>query len=88
MFVFESTIMGFLGGICGIFLGIIGSKIFNFILNLIATNFGGSAVNIFYFPLWFLGFILFSATAVGFFTGIIPAKRASSIDPLEALRYK
>lgn len=88
MFVFESTLMGFLGGICGIILGIAGSKSFNFLINLIATNFGGSKTNLFYFPIWFLGFILFSATVVGFFTGIIPARRASSVDPLEALRYK
>jgi len=88
MFVFESTIMGFLGGICGIILGIAGSKFFNFLVNLIAVNFGGSKANLFYFPIWFLGVILLSATLVGFFTGIIPAKRASSVDPLEALRYK
>jgi ABC-type antimicrobial peptide transport system permease subunit len=88
MFVFESTVMGFLGGICGVILGVAGAKLFNFVINLIATNFGGSAVSLFYFPLWFLGFILFSATVVGFFTGIVPAKRASSVDPLDALRYK
>jgi putative ABC transport system permease protein len=88
MFVYESTIMGFLGGIFGILLGIVGAKIFNFFVNIIAQRFGGDTVNLFYFPIWFLGFILLSATVVGFITGIIPAKRASSTDPLDALRYK
>lgn len=88
MFVTESTIMGFLGGVCGIILGFLGANAFNLIVNLIAKNMGGSSISLFSFPIWFLGFIVVSSTIVGFFTGIIPAKRASSTDPLDALRYK
>jgi putative ABC transport system permease protein len=88
MFVFESTIMGFLGGIAGIILGFIGGNIFNLVVNLLAQKLGGEAVSLFYFPGWFLFFILVVATLVGFFTGLIPARKASTTDPLEALRYK
>jgi ABC-type antimicrobial peptide transport system permease subunit len=88
MFVFESTLMGFLGGICGIILGIAGGEIFNLVVNFIAVRLGGASVSLFYFPLWFLGVILFSGAVVGFFTGLIPAKKASATDPLDALRYK
>jgi putative ABC transport system permease protein len=88
MFVFESTMMGFLGGICGIITGFLGAKTFNLLLNLVAKRMGGNSVNLFSFPLWFLAFILVSSTIVGFLTGIIPAKKASSTDPLDALRYK
>lgn len=88
MFVFEATIMGFLGGICGIILGLATAAVFNFIVNLIAGHFGGMPVSLFYFPLWFLGVILFSGALVGFFTGLVPAKKAGSTDPLDALRYK
>jgi putative ABC transport system permease protein len=88
MFVLESTIMGFLGGICGIALGILGAKLFNLLVNLIAQKMGGNPISLFSFPLWFLAFILLSSTIVGFLTGVIPAKRASSTDPLDALRYK
>lgn len=88
MFVTESTVMGFLGGVCGIIMGILGAKTFNLAVNLIAQKMGGSSVSLFSFPLWFLGGILLSSTIVGFLTGIVPAKRASSTDPLDALRYK
>ncbi len=88
MFVMESTIMGLLGGIVGIIIGWLEGEIFNFAVNLVATHFGGEKVNLFYSPLWFvLSIIIFSAV-VGFLTGVIPARRASRIDPLEALRYK
>jgi len=88
MFIMESTIMGFLGGLCGVFLGFLGGQIFNRIINLVASRFGGESVNLFYSPVWFVaGIIIFSAV-VGFITGFVPARRASKIDPLDALRYK
>jgi putative ABC transport system permease protein len=88
MFITEAAIMGFLGGVGGIGIGILGGKIFNLIINFIAQRFGGQAVNLFYSPLWFVGVILIFAAVVGFLTGVIPARRASKIDPLDALRYK
>lgn len=88
MFVFESTIMGFLGGVSGIALGMLGGNVFNLAVNFLAKSLGGSVVNIFYFPGWFLLFILGAATLVGFVTGVIPARKASATDPLDALRYK
>jgi len=88
MFVCESSIMGFFGGLTGVLIGIIGGKVFNLALNLVAQRFGGESIQIFYSPLWFIGLILLLGTIVGFITGLVPARRASSIDPLDALRYK
>ncbi len=88
MFVFESTIMGFLGGLSGLVIGYIGGNIFNLLVNFLAQRLGGAATSLLDFPLWFSLFILAVATLVGFFTGVIPAKKASATDPLEALRYK
>lgn len=88
MFVFESSIMGFFGGLSGVTLGFLGGKLFNFGLNLLAQKLGGEAISLFYSPLWFVILIVALAAIVGFFTGLIPARRASSIDPLDALRYK
>jgi ABC-type antimicrobial peptide transport system permease subunit len=88
MFIMESTIMGFLGGLCGVLIGFLGGQIFNKAINLIASRFNGQPVSLFYSPLWFVaGIIIFSAV-VGFITGFVPARRASKIDPLDALRYK
>jgi putative ABC transport system permease protein len=88
MFIMEATIMGFLGGLGGVVLGLLGGKLFNITINIIATRLGGQAVNLFYSPLWFIGLIILFAAVVGFLTGVVPARRASKIDPLDALQYK
>jgi putative ABC transport system permease protein len=88
MFIIESTLMGFCGGIAGIILGIASGQIVNLIVNIAAKYMGGKALNLFAYPLWFLGFVLVFSIIIGFATGIGPAKRASSLDPLEALRSR
>lgn len=88
LFLSEAVVVGFLGGMTGMAIGIGGGLIINYALNLVAAHFGGAAVALFAFPGTFLGFITFFSAIVGFITGIFPAKRASSISPLEAIRYK
>ena len=88
LFLSEAVVVGFLGGMTGMAMGIAGGLIINYALNLVAAHFGGAAVALFAFPGAFLGFITFFSAIVGFITGIFPAKRASSISPLEAIRYK
>jgi putative ABC transport system permease protein len=88
MFIMESTIMGFLGGLVGIIIGWLEGTLFNFMINLVANHFGGEKVSLFYSPLWFVMSIIIFSAFVGFLTGVVPARRASGIDPLEALRYK
>lgn len=88
LFLMESVIMGFLGGVSGIAIGMICGKIFNMIINLLARNFGGQALNLFYSPLWFVSFVLGFSILTGFLTGLYPARRAAKLNPLDALRYK
>ncbi len=88
MFVAESSVMGFFGGLAGILLGMLEGETFNWLLNFISGRFGGEPIDLFYSPLWFTGTIVVAATIVGFATGLVPARRASSLDPLDALRYK
>lgn len=88
MFFLESGIMGFLGGCAGVFIGWLGGKGFNALVNLVATRFGGQQVNLFYSPTVFVLSVLAFSGIVGFMTGYVPARRASKIDPLDALRYK
>lgn len=88
MFVMESTLMGFLGAVGGVMLGMIEGEILNFFINLVATRFGGESVDLFYSPLWFILTVIGFGAFVGFMTGVFPARKASHIDTLDALRYK
>lgn len=88
MFVVEATLMGFLGSLVGVVLGWLGGKACNSLLNFIATRFGGTSVDLFSTPTWFILVIIAFGSIVGLFTGLFPARQASRIDPLDALRYK
>ena len=88
LFILEATIMGFLGGLSGIVIGFLGGTLFNWFLNIIAVGFGGKAVQIFAYPIWFMATIIIVSTILGFVSGFFPARKAAKLDPLDALRYK
>jgi len=88
MFLAESIIMGFGGGLAGLLAGFIFTKIIGLLVNLLALSLGGQTVNIFYTPLWFIGLVLIFSLIIGLVTGLIPARRAAKLDPLDALRYE
>ncbi|PLX27605.1 hypothetical protein C0581_03335 [Candidatus Parcubacteria bacterium] len=88
LFLVESSIMGLLGGVVGIVIGYVGGEIANILMNALARNFGGQAVDLFVTPMWFVVVILLFSVFIGFFTGVFPARRAGKLNPLEALRYK
>ncbi len=88
MFISEATMMGFLGGLGGVLIGFLEGQVVNLMINLIASRFGGEQVSLFYSPLWFVMTIIAFGAFVGFLTGVFPARKASRIDALDALRYK
>jgi putative ABC transport system permease protein len=88
LFVSESIVVGFLGGVSGIVMGVVLGFVVNIMLNLAASQFGGQSVALFSFPIWFLVFIAIFSGTVGYLTGIFPARRASLLNPLDAIRYE
>lgn len=88
MFLTESLVIGFLGGIVGVFIGIFAGEAFNLGLNILAAFLGGQPVDIFYYPGWFIIFIILFSSFVGLIAGFWPAKKAAKLNPLQALRYK
>ena len=88
LFVSESIVVGFLGGISGIVMGVGLGLMVNLFLNIVAGQFGGQSVALFSFPLGFLTFIALFSAGVGYLTGIFPARRASTLNPLDAIRYE
>ncbi len=88
LFLGESTLIGIIGGLFGIGIGIGFAEFFNWAVNLLAKSLGGNPVDLFFYPGWFLVFILILSAFVGLIAGIFPARRASKLNPLTALRYK
>lgn len=88
LFVSESVVVGFMGGITGVAMGVGLGGTINILLNLVAGQFGGQSVALFSFPIGFLVFITLFSAGVGYLTGIFPARRASSLNPLDAIRYE
>jgi putative ABC transport system permease protein len=88
MFVFEAAIISFSGGIIGFFSGWAGAKLINLIFNLLAKQRGFSTLDFVYIPSYFILVIVIFILFLGMATGILPAKRASRIHALDALRYE
>ncbi len=88
LFLTESLLIATAGGVGGLLIGIIFQTLINLGFNILAKSLGGKAINLFYQPLWFVITLVVFPIAIGFFTGFWPAKKASKIDPLRALRYK
>ncbi|MBN2180864.1 MAG: ABC transporter permease [Sedimentisphaerales bacterium] len=87
IFLFESGVIGFMGGIFGLTLGWIVSVIINVVINSIAVREGAPNMNYFSFPWWLcLGSIAFSVL-ISLIAGIYPTVRAAKIDPVIALRH-
>jgi len=88
LFLGESLMIGFLGGVSGIILGVLSSQLVQVLVNLVSKSLGGEALRLFSYPIWFMFFIIILSSLVGLVGGFYPARRASKLNPLDALRYK
>lgn len=88
LFLTESMIMGFCGGILGIIAGLAAGKLLGLILSVFAIARGAGMIDISYIPFTFVLAIIALSLFVGIGTGIFPARRATKISALNALRYE
>jgi putative ABC transport system permease protein len=88
LFLGESVMTGFLGGVGGIAIGMVFSELFNRTINILAERLGGQPVDVFFTPIWFIIFIIALSAIVGLIGGFWPANQAAKFDPLKALRHK
>ncbi|MEE9502250.1 MAG: FtsX-like permease family protein [Candidatus Aminicenantaceae bacterium] len=87
IFFFESSVIGFFGGVFGLALGWVVSGLINRIINYFLAKQGVPFIDYFNFPWWLcLGAVLF-AVVVSLVSGIYPAVRAARVDPVVALRH-
>ena len=82
-FLVETVTMTIIGGILGIVLGFIVSALISFVITHLL---GYAWPFIISLPSIFLGLSVSSLVGIGF--GIYPAKKASKLNPIEALRYE
>lgn len=88
LFLTESMIMGLFGGILGISMGYVAGKLFGLLLSAFSLSKGAGFIDIAYIPYFFVMAIIILSLFVGVITGIYPAKRATKISALNALRYE
>lgn len=88
LFLTESIIMGLSGGLLGIFLGVSVGFIISLLLTAISVSRGSEPIVINYLPPTTALAIVMLASFTGLLTGFYPARRATSISALNALRYE
>jgi ABC-type antimicrobial peptide transport system permease subunit len=88
LFLTESMIMGFYGGILGLLIGFGAGKLLSLILSSVAVAKGVGFIDISVVPLSFVLVVVVLAIIVGILTGYFPARRATKISALNALRYE
>jgi putative ABC transport system permease protein len=96
VFLTEAGVIGLLGGVGGILLGVSGGALIDLIagtyLAAQAVQSGADAadvvISIIHTPLWLPIFALVFSAMVGVISGVYPAVRAASLDPISALKYE
>ncbi|MBI2565287.1 ABC transporter permease [Candidatus Woesearchaeota archaeon] len=84
LFIIESSLIGLFGGAIGVFIGIALSKI----VEIAASHAFGSPLIRAEITLSLVFFSLLFSFVIGTLSGVMPAKKAAELQPVEALRYE
>lgn len=88
LFLTESMVMGFFGGFFGILFGFAAGKLLGVFLSIFSLTKGQGLIDISFIPIMFVTTVFLLSLFVGIVTGIYPARRATKISALNALRYE
>jgi putative ABC transport system permease protein len=87
LFSLESVLIGFWGAVLGIVSGIVIGTIANiYLARTYLESFEG--YSLFVFTPWAILFVLILVCLIAFIAGVMPAFRASRLNPIDALRYE
>ena len=87
IFLVEASVIGLMGGACGVFLGWVVGRAINFGANWYIESQGGTTGNLFSLPIWLVAGAIGFSWFVSLAAGLYPATRASKLDPIHALRH-
>jgi len=85
LFIFESALIGLIGGVVGVGIAVAFGSAFNFILNLLIQS-TGQELDVFVTPIKFALVMIGIAALISTFAGIYPTSRAQKLAPIDALR--
>jgi ABC-type lipoprotein export system ATPase subunit/ABC-type lipoprotein release transport system permease subunit len=88
LFITESMLIAFFGGVSGVFLGVLLGVIASFILSAISVTSGGEYLLISKVPIYLVIGVITISVIIGYLTGLYPSRRAVKMSPLDALRYE
>jgi len=90
LFLYQSIVIGLIGGLLGCILGASGSAFVVQVLNNYLQELGGGGfagtITLIY-PLEWFGISVVFGIVVGIAAGVLPARKAAKMDPVVALRY-
>jgi len=88
LFITESLIMGFFGGIGGIIIGFLAGKVVSIMISGLSFSTHAQWIDVTYIPPSFSALVFGLSLLVGIVTGLYPARRSKKISALDALRYE
>lgn len=89
MFLIEASLIGLLGGIFGVGVSLLGSKIINTLIpasGFFGGGMDGTVPELSIIPVWLILLALIFSMAIGVVSGYYPAVRATRLSALEAMR--
>ncbi|MBU0496369.1 MAG: ABC transporter permease [Candidatus Thermoplasmatota archaeon] len=91
LFLYQSTVIGIIGGVLGVILGASVSAFVVQVINRYMAELGGASftgtITVLYPLEWFV-IAAFFGIVIGVVAGVLPARKAARMDPVEALRYQ
>ena len=88
LFITESMIMSFYGGVIGLAVGFIAGKLLGVFLTMYAIGKGVGVLNVTFIPIYLVIIIILLSLVIGIITGFYPARKATKVSALNALRYE
>lgn len=89
LFMLDSVIMSVVGSSTGVSIAYFAGKVVNHYINIGAKSRGVTeSFSFFATPLWLIGSVILATTLIGLIIAYWPARRASKINPIDALRHE